>query len=447
MSVDVTHVFQSAIPDALDPTIVKPSHWNQLHTIRAAGPAVLGLPGAGLGTVAEITPVGATPLLLFWTGAGIQWGAVAIAIPDDSVTFSKIQNINTDRLIGRDTAGVGDPEEIALDSTLEFTGTQAIRRAALTGDVAAAAGSNSTTIQANAVTTGKIADANVTYAKIQNGVGLSVLGRAANSVGVNADIVAGSDGHVLRRNGAALEWNLVNTANIADDAVTFGKIQNINTDRLLGRDTAAAGDPEEISVGNGLEFTGGPGIGIANDGVTFAKIQNIASDRLIGRDTAASGDPEEIALDSTLEFTGSQVIRRAALTGAIVASAGSNATTTNVDIAVSIGDGTSVISTGVKGYLPLRIAGTITGWTLIANASGSIVIDVWKDTYANAPPDNADSIAGSEKPTLSSAQKNQDLSLSTWTTGISVGDVLAFEVESATTVAQVTLVLHVTKNG
>ena len=84
----------------------------------------------------------------------------------------------------------------------------------------------------------------------------------------------------------------------------------------------------------------------------------------------------------------------------------------------------------------------ITGWTLLADQSGSIVIDVWKDSYGNFPPTVADTIAGTEKPTLSSEQKNQDLSLSTWTQDIDAGDVLAFNVDSATTVEQVTLTLR-----
>lgn len=67
-------------------------------------------------------------------------------ILDDAVTFAKIQNITSDRLLGRDAASSGDAEEISLDSTLEFTGSGSIRRAALTGDITASAGSNSTTL-------------------------------------------------------------------------------------------------------------------------------------------------------------------------------------------------------------------------------------------------------------------------------------------------------------
>lgn len=111
---------------------------------------------------------------------------------------------------------------------------------------------------------------------------------------------------------------------------------------------------------------------------------------------------------------------------------------------ITIDGGGSTITTGVKGYVTVPYAGTITQWTLLADQSGSIVIDVWKDTYANYPPTVADTIAGSEKPTLSAATKNQDTSLTTWTTAVTAGDVIGFNVDSATTVTRVTLVIEMT---
>ena len=105
----------------------------------------------------------------------------------------------------------------------------------------------------------------------------------------------------------------------------------------------------------------------------------------------------------------------------------------------------TVITTGVKPYVVIPFAMTITGWTILGNVSGSIVVDVWKDSYANFPPLVADSIAGSEKPTLSSAQKNQDLTLSTWTTSVSAGDILVFNVDSCSTITRATIVLNGTK--
>jgi hypothetical protein len=45
----------------------------------------------------------------------------------------------------------------------------------------------------------------------------------------------------------------------------------------------------------------------------------------MGRDTAGSGDPEEISVGGGLEFTDAGSIRRSALTGEVTAAAGSNA--------------------------------------------------------------------------------------------------------------------------
>jgi hypothetical protein len=72
------------------------------------------------------------------------------------------------------------------------------------------------------------------------------------------------------------------------------------------------------------------------------------------------------------------------------------------------------------------------------------VIDVWKTTYASAPPTDANGIAGTEKPTLSGVQKNEDTNLTTWVTTVAAGDVLGFEVESASTVKRATLTIWVT---
>ena len=120
-------------------------------------------------------------------------------------------------------------------------------------------------------------------------------------------------------------------------------------------------------------------------------------------------------------------------------------TVKTITITFIIDGGGSAITTGQKGHLEIPFACTITGWTIVADQSGSIVIDVWKDTYANFPPTVADTIAGSEKPTLASVQKNQDLTLTTWTTAVAAGDILAFNVDSATTITRVTLSLKVTK--
>jgi len=110
-----------------------------------------------------------------------------------------------------------------------------------------------------------------------------------------------------------------------------------------------------------------------------------------------------------------------------------------------IDGGGSAIATGQKGHLEIPFACTITRVTMMADVSGSIVVDIWKDTYANFPPDNADSITAAAPPTITTAQKSQDATLTDWTTAIAAGDILAFNVDSCTTITRVTISLKVEK--
>lgn len=87
----------------------------------------------------------------------------------------------------------------------------------------------------------------------------------------------------------------------------------------------------------------------------------------------------------------------------------------------------------------------ITGVTLLADASGDLVVDIWNDSYANFPPTNADSITAAAPPTLSTADKSQDTTLTGWTTALSEGDILRFNVDSVATIVRATLSLALTR--
>lgn len=129
-----------------------------------------------------------------------------------------------------------------------------------------------------------------------------------------------------------------------------------------------------------------------------------------------------------------------------VPSSGGSGATTNQNrrtIYLVLDGGGQAITTGIKADVRVPYSGTITGWELVADTSGSIVIDVWKDSYANFPPTVADTITGTEKPTLSSATKNTDTALSSWTTSLTAGDILRFNVDSASTVSRVSLAIMV----
>lgn len=123
----------------------------------------------------------------------------------------------------------------------------------------------------------------------------------------------------------------------------------------------------------------------------------------------------------------------------------SKAVTPSAAIVFVIDGGGSTITTGVKGDIQVPFAYTITSVSLLADQSGSIVVDVWKDTYANFPPTVADTITASAKPTISSATKATDSTLTGWTTSVDADDILRFNVSSVTNIQRVTLTLKVSK--
>ncbi len=103
-----------------------------------------------------------------------------------------------------------------------------------------------------------------------------------------------------------------------------------------------------------------------------------------------------------------------------------------------------VITTGVKGDFVVPWNGTITSVIMLADVSGSIVVDIFKDTFANFPPVVGDSITAAAKPTITTATKSEDTTLTGWTTALTKGDILRFNVDSATDITRVALQLQVT---
>jgi len=148
-------------------------------------------------------------------------------------------------------------------------------------------------------------------------------------------------------------------------------------------------------------------------------------------------------------FTGGTVSGTTNFTNGLTATTISATTYQNLPInygsfGLTIDGGGSDIIVGNKGYAIIPYAGTITGWNVIGNTSGSCVIDVWKTTSGNIPT-SGDTITGTEKPTLSSQQINSDLNLTTWTTSVSQYDVIGFNVDSTSGLTRVNLSIYIIK--
>ncbi len=116
---------------------------------------------------------------------------------------------------------------------------------------------------------------------------------------------------------------------------------------------------------------------------------------------------------------------------------------------IAIDGGGAPITTGVKGYTTIPNAGTITKVTMLADVSGSAVVDIWKCTYAQfdagaTHPVAGDKITASAPPTITTSTKSTDSTLTGWTLTVAKGDVVAFSVTSATTITRLNLTVEMT---
>ncbi len=114
-------------------------------------------------------------------------------------------------------------------------------------------------------------------------------------------------------------------------------------------------------------------------------------------------------------------------------------------LGTTIDGGGSVITTGLKGFISVPYSCTINSVVMLADQTGSVVVDIWKTPYASFPPTITNSITASDQPTISSAQKSQDTTLTGWTTTVNAGDTIAFNVNSASSITRLNLILKVTR--
>lgn len=114
-------------------------------------------------------------------------------------------------------------------------------------------------------------------------------------------------------------------------------------------------------------------------------------------------------------------------------------------VAFVIDGGGTTITTGVKGDFRVPWACTITKQSVLLDQSGSIVLDIWKQVYASYPATVSQTITASALPTISSAVKTEDSTLTGWTTAVAAGDCFRVNVNSITTATRATLTLEFTK--
>lgn len=121
-----------------------------------------------------------------------------------------------------------------------------------------------------------------------------------------------------------------------------------------------------------------------------------------------------------------------------------------IDYVISATGGT--LPTGVSGagiVVPFNC--TISQVVLNGNATaGSVVADIWKCTESQydggvTHPTSGDSITGGSQPTITVGSKYSDSALSGWTTSLSQGDVLWYNIISVASFTSVTVALRLTR--
>lgn len=121
--------------------------------------------------------------------------------------------------------------------------------------------------------------------------------------------------------------------------------------------------------------------------------------------------------------------------------AGSGITSDSIQFVID--GGGSAITAGVKGDLEIPSDFYITHVTMLADTTGSIIVDLWSDTYANYPPTVADTVCGSSFPTISSATKSTNSTFTGWVTRTLLrGNTLRYNVNSAATITRCTISLR-----
>jgi hypothetical protein len=90
----------------------------------------------------------------------------------------------------------------------------------------------------------------------------------------------------------------VDTTQLADNGVTFAKMQDINTAKVIGRTTAGSGDPEEVSILDEDAMT-------SNSATALATQQSIKAyvDSQVGASVYTSSETSVPAVNTTVTWT------------------------------------------------------------------------------------------------------------------------------------------------
>jgi hypothetical protein len=285
-------------------------------------------------------------------------------------------------------------------------------------------------------------------------LGTPASGTATNLTGLPlTGLVAASDDQTIVSSGSAFV-----AKTLPDCTDTGGNHLNYtqSTNAYSCGTSGSGGGSGTVTHTGGALTSGKTVVGAGMDDVAVSTLTATVVKSASGTLSAATGgtDYADNAF-KTLSVSGQSDVVADSAADTLTFAAGSNITlTTNagtdtITIAASGGSGGtltfgivvdgqgSAVTSGAKGFIRIPVNCTITKWTIAStdasSTTGSVVFDLWKDTLANYPPTVADTITASAKPTLSSAKAAESSTLTSWTTSITAGDFIGFNVDSTST--------------
>ena len=134
-----------------------------------------------------------------------------------------------------------------------------------------------------------------------------------------------------------------------------------------------------------------------------------------------------------------------ALTASFVLNGGGGGVTVSTSSIVLTLDGLGgTVTTGSKGYIRIPFNFTINSWSIIAVPAGSITFDVWKAN--NTVPTAANTICGGNFPSASSPNTfTTSSNITSWISGGLAGDIIGWNLASASNASFVTFQLNTTR--
>jgi hypothetical protein len=348
------------------------------------------------------------------TGSGT--GSFAATIANNAVTFAKVQQIATDKILGRDTSGTGVVEELTVGGGVEFTGSGGIQTSAFTGDVTKAAGGTAQTIATSAVTYAKIQDISAASRllgrgagagagvaqEISLGTGLSMSGTTLSSTAAGSvtsvDASGGTTG--LTFSGGPVTTTgtltLAGTLDVANGGTGATTAAGALTSLGAYPDSNPAGYTANAGTVTNVSASGGANISVATGSTTPVISQVAATTTQNGYMTSAQATKlDGITAGASVSSVGvSGGTTGMSFTGGPITTSGSVTMTGTLAIA---NGGTGLTSVGTQ-YKVLTSTGSAAIWdTVDLNSGTSNVLPISKGGTASITAQSAiDALAGSQ---------------------------------------------------